>query len=548
MAWKPLHLSAAAAAHLPPFLLSAAFEYDSYKIHLTDLTNIWSESLDRDAIIRRSQEESTSIDPTDSDQFRILLEKIRLGLSGGKDTTSALTINADDDRPTVTLNLTVNLPGGFAPLQWPIRFSPGPQSLFTNRVTVPLLGAQQVQMQEAKALGEVIEVKDHVIQKLLDRLESQGTELGDIFPQAAGKAGRKIDRKKAEERVKGLARFDIDSWRQGLEIEKSYDAGQLISELFASDKTDGLNIEAGVTEDEAAESWWESIKGITVNLNTGRITTNGLGKSTPRKVKPASKPSPPKEPSIEEDDAFQTQATHPQLASRVHKPSPSRPDVDDTTDDDDDLGGPSQLSRVPDSFPKSQSQSHAPRFPSPLPKPKKLGKIGAKKAAQAPAREPSPPHAVAVEEDTATESPPPSPPQEKPRSPTPEPVQKPKPKGKLGKIGGKKAAPPPEPKLERASTTPPAPATPKVKGKLGKIGGKKKASTPTPDPTSPEAKLKSSPHSTPDRGRSAKIEKEKTPEPEERETSLDRADRKRAQLKRELEEKARAPVKKRRKF
>jgi hypothetical protein len=547
MAWKPLHLSASAAAHLPPFLLSAAFESRSYTIHLTDLTNIWSESLDREAIIRRSQEENTSIDPTDNDQFRILLEKIRLGLGGGNDTTSAMTINVDDDRPTVTLNLTVNLPGGLAPLQWPIRFVPGSQSLFTNHLTIPLLGAQQVQMQEVKALGEVIEVKDHVIQKLLDRLESRGTELGDVFPQAAGKAGRKIDRKSAEGRVKGLARFDIDSWRQGLETEKSHDAGRLISELFASDKADGLKIEAGVTQDEAAESWWESIKGITVNLNTGRITTNGLAKSTPRKVKPIPKPSLPKEPSIDEDDDFQTQATPPQLASRTHKPSPSKPALDDTTDDDDDLGGPSQVSRVPDSFPKSQSQSHVPRSPSSPARPKKLGKIGAKKSAAAAAPEPSPPP---VEEDTATESPPPSPLQEKPRSPTPEPLPKPKPKGKLGKIGGKKAAPPPEPEPERASTLLAAPATPKTKGKLGKIGGKKKASTSTPDPNSPEAKVKSSPHSTPERGRSVKVEKEKTPEPEleERETSLDRADRKRAQLKRELEEKARAPVKKRRKF
>jgi hypothetical protein len=542
MAWKPLHISAAASAQLPPLLLSAAFDSDSYTIHMTDLTYIWSERLDRRAIIRRSEEEGTSIDPSDDDQFRILLGKIRLGLEGHKNATSALIISADDDRPTIILNLTVPLPGGLAPLQWPIRLSAKPQSLFTGQLTVPLLETQHAHMQEVKSLGEVLEAKDHVIQKLLDKLESQGTELGQIFPQAARKAGQKIDRKKAEERVKGLERFDMDAWRQNLDTKKSQDAGHLISEVFGGDTTGRLSIEAGTTQDEAAESWFE------------RITTNGLGNPSPQKKRSTLKPALRKEPSSENDD-FQVQATPPRLASRAPKPSPPKPLLDDSdsdTEDDDDLGGPSQISRIPDSFPKPQSQSQhrpppspSPPAPSP-PKPEKLGKIGAKKAA--------PP---LLDEDATTEDSAPSPP---PKSkspspfPTPEPAPKPKSKGKLGKIGGKKAAPPPpEPEPEPA-----LPSTPKPKSKLGKIGAKKKEKAGTPAPDSPEPKIKSSPHSTQEevgssntvednRGRSnVKEGKEKTPEP--RETSLERADRKRAELKRELEEKAKQPVKKKRKF
>ncbi|TVY40993.1 hypothetical protein LSUB1_G005687, partial [Lachnellula subtilissima] len=408
MVWKPLHLSKSASAHLPPFLLSAELTSDPYTIYLTDLTTIWKESLDREGIIRRSEEEGTSIDPSYDDQFRILLEKIRLGLEGHHNTTSALTINADDDRPMIIINLTVPLPGGLAPLQWPIRLSAAPQSLFTSQLTMPLLGARHVQMQEVKSLGEVLEAKDHVIQKLLDIMESQGTELSQVFPQTAGKAGRKITRKKAEERVKGLARFDMVTWRQGLDGEKLQDSGQLISEVFEGDTTDGLNIETSATGEQGPENWWESIRGITVNLNTGRISTNGLGKPSPQNKRPSLKPTLQEQLSNKNDD-FKVQAEPRRLASRAHKSTPPRPPLDDSTDDeDDDLGGPSQVSRIPDSFPKSRSQSQSqspshhypPASPSPpapsMPKPKKqLGRIEAKKAAP----KPSPP----IDEEATTD-------------------------------------------------------------------------------------------------------------------------------------------------
>ncbi|TVY92634.1 hypothetical protein LAWI1_G004157 [Lachnellula willkommii] len=494
----------------------------------------------------------------DDDQFRILLEKIRLGLEGHHNTTSALTINADDDRPTIILNLTVPLPGGLAPLQWPIRFYAAPQSLFTSQLTMPLLATRHAQMQEVKSLGEILETKDHVIQKLLDTMESQGTELSQVFPQAAGKAGRKLDRKKAEERVKGLARFDMVAWRQGLDTGKLQDAEQLVSEVFEGDTTDGLKIETSATGEEASENWWESIKGITVNLNTGRISTNGLGKPSPQNKRPSLKSALQEEPSNENDD-FQVQADPTRLASRAPKSSPPKPRLHDSTDnDDDDLGGPSQVSRIPDSFPNPQSQSpshhHPPVSPSPpapsSPKPKRqLGRIRANKAAP----KPSPP----IDEEATTDDSALSPARRNAPSPTPEPETAPKPKpvkGKIGQIGGKKAAPPPAPEPD---PEPALPTTPKLKGKLGTIGGKKKPSTPAPD--SPEPRIKSSPHSTQeeaslssntvdgDRGReTVKEEKEKTPEP--RETSLERADRKRAELKRELEMKARQPVKKKRRF
>jgi hypothetical protein len=570
MVWKPLRLSSSAGAHLLPLLISASFTPRSYTIHLTDLTHIWSESLDQRAIIRRSNEENTSIDPSaDSYQFQIFLDKIKLGLAGAKDTTLALTITADANRPSLVLNITVKLPGGLSPLQWPVQLAAAPQSLLTSQLTVPLLRAQHVRMQEMANLAEVLREKDHVIQKLVDKLEGQGTELGQIFPQAAGKVGRKLDRKRAEERVKGLGQFDMEAWRKRQDHGTSLDTAQLIGNVFAGDDSKALGIDGGISTSEEADAWWESIKGITVNLDSGKISTNGPSRAsrTPPKLGSALR----KEETIDEADDFQVQATPRHLASPP-KRAASKLVISDSTDDDDDLDALSQRSKIPDSFPPSPPPAAA--SPQKL---KKLGAIGGKKLAPN----------LAQPDEESTEGEPSSPykasSETKAASPTPEKALA-KPQRKLGRIGGKKEDPLPEPESEHDVSPPlakaPVPDAPKVKkGKLGQIGGKKKrAETPAPaeeavpeteaptTPTTPNPKRKlgvighrhqspaikneDNPSKTEEaesRGRaSVKPEKEKSPPP--RETSQERADRKRLQLKRELEEKAKAPVKKRRKF
>ncbi|KAH6669234.1 XRCC4-like factor-domain-containing protein [Halenospora varia] len=669
MAWKPLHLSASASNQLPAFLISASFGSSSYSIHLTDLTHIWSESLQRRDIIRRSQEENTSIDPSDSEQLQILLQKIELGLTDDKDTTasSALSICTDDERPRLILNLTVALPGGLAALQWPIRLDASPQFLLTSQLTLPLLEAQHARMQEMMSLAEVLKEKDHVIQKLLDKLEAQGTELGEVFPQAAGKAGRKVDRKKAEERVKGLAQFDIHTWRGGLNTDASHDAGRLISEVFDKNGVESPAIKAqGGSANAASGSeevgWWEEIRGITVNLQTGKISTSFSkpnlrdSKAPPKKnEKPLQKAKPPKAvkqqqgSETDDDDAFQVQDTPPGKKSKTIKPEP-HPSRDSPNPDDDDLGAPSQRSKIPDSF--SVSQPLAVDFPSPPPpKTKAPGKIGGKKKSPPPPVEedgsteddspplrkptrkigaiggkkstPKPPvgeegstedetsplrvkkssPVVPPPEDGSTEdeaTPPPkqsskvdkiasksnahddndetsteddaaSPPTKSPPKATELAPSKTK-KGMLGKIGGKKElpkAPTPEPPEVGPEPEPEPVAIKPKKGKLGKIGGKKNQAAPTvpqPSGTPPPAsqvdtstpkkklgmiggkKIKDEPSpEKEERGRGmVKEEREKTPEA--RETSAERAEKKRAALKRELEVKKSAPVKKKRKF
>jgi hypothetical protein len=610
MTWQPLKLAKSASAHLPPLLISATFDRNSsYTIYLTDLTHIWSESLSRKQIVRRSQDEKTSIDPSDDeDNLRQLLEKIRSGLDGEKNTTAALTINADDDRPSLTLSLMVKLPAGIVPLEWPIQLSAAPQAALTQQLILPLLEAQHTRFLETASLVEVLREKDHVIQKLLDRLEAQNTEFGEVFPQAAGKAGRKIDRRKAEERVKGLAPFDIGTWRSENRSDTLNDTRALISQVFQGGANPNIELPKKVVDEEG--TWWEDIKGLTVFLDTGKIKTalgnwKTQGSRSPTKLSTASFSENPRrdedsflQSGDSDDGDFQVQSTPPHLKPNLAPPSKV---VDSPTDsDEDDLDAPSQRSKAPDSYPLSQQILHLPPQPTQPEKTKKSGLIGgkhpgsgsttdeesssqgddvratktnesspSKKAVSSrPTATPADASSTEDEDEPSLVASPPRPdlakeastsslPKSKIRglgklggsvrptehSPSPpcedssEPIKK---KAKLGKLGGKKAVTPKDDTPEESA----AEETPKKKKKLGVIGGRKRQSL------SPIASVPDPTEDVVIRGRSKtvpKVEKEKTPEV--RETSEERADKKRAALKRELEAKAKAPpVKKKRKF
>ena len=610
VSWKPLSLGRLAETHLPPLLLSKSFEADSYAVHLTDLTHIWSESLDHDAIVGRAEEENTSIDPSDSSQLHILLEKLALALSSGPNTTLSLHIPSSPGRarPTISLSLKIKLPGGLAPLIWPIHLSAAPQSALTSHLTIPLLHAQFARIRELEGLKEVLREKDHVIQKLLDRLETQGTDVGQVFPQATGRSGRRVDRKQAGEKVRGLGAFDMEVWRKGLSHEKMQDRRQVIEDVF----TGGANFDLETESSMPKENWWEPVKGSTLDLSNNKPVTE-----TP------AKPVLKKEKSTEDSSDFQVQTTPPHLAST---PKASKSVAQDDSTDDEDLDAPSQVSQPSKSatefgqiggkkqiFENSapSSDNSADEQPSPPkrtlkfgklrtkkddstdedvqvpPKsPKRLGKVGERKEAYKesppqvdgarddpeagvsktakkfgrlvggekvdfvnPSSSPQP-----AEDETTDDEVPRQPERRSSTSSSPEPSEKPK--WGLGKIGSRKKVPSP--------SSPPSDEAPMPrKGKLGQIRGKKKESTPTPpslQQSEPSAKKKlgairdRNSHEEDatimtgevGRGRSLKEERDLTPPP--RETSEERTEKKRRELKRELEEKSKAPVKKKRKF
>ncbi|PBP22476.1 hypothetical protein BUE80_DR006712 [Diplocarpon rosae] len=322
MAWKPLHISKSAGLHLPVLLISTSFTPTSFTVHLTDLTYLWSEKLDRSAIVARSRAIGTTAQQVD----------------------------------------------------------------MTGRFTMPLLQTHLACMQETAALTQELKDKDHVILKLLDKCEEQGTDLGQIWPQAAGKVGRKVDRKKAEEKVKGMATFDLEPWRKELCREPIQDLRQLIDKLF-SEKMDVITVR-NAFEEEEKKNWWQSIKGITVDLSSGKISTND-SKDITKKFNSQSKSSLNiTETQDDEDDAFQVQSTPCTLPSSRSKLTPPEPsssasvNIDNNPTDSDtelDSNAPSPA-KIPESFPRSPPP-HSPKSTKPK---RKLGAIGNKTRVLAP--------------------------------------------------------------------------------------------------------------------------------------------------------------------
>lgn len=547
--WRLLNQTAS-EPKLPPLLISTGFTSNSYKVNITDLTYLWSESLDRRGIIKRSLDEDTSIDPSeDAQQLRVFLDKIHSCLSGGENTTLSIQAKSSPKSsapPNLNLFLTAKLPKGLRPLEWPMHLNLLPQSELSSLLMIPILRAQNTRMRELGRLIEMLRDKDHVIQKLVDKLETTGAELGHVFPGAAGKGGRKIPRKLAEERVRGLGVFEVEDWKKEMKVKEEESSHEnvkaVIKEVFEGQALAKLDL---ITNSETLGSWlnwWDNLNENPLELSsgTGAPTRNN---------------DPPKAPNIrekskfpvkEDDDDFEVQATPPHLGINPAKDtdtisSPptlgSQRVIEDSTDEDDDLDAPSQRSIVPDSV-----------LLSPPKQPRKLGVIGRSKPAPAP-KPPTKPkspvpqakvngkHPIVDAEETASEDEGDQPPA---KSPTPpKPASPPTPRGKkggLGKIGGKtREATPPAANTPEKSTTPDR----KPKHKLGVIGHK--AKTPEADKALEHATEEST-------GRGRGVSKEEEHEKEPRETSKERADRKREELKRALEEKAKVPVKKKRKF
>jgi len=653
--WRQLPAFQAGAAEVPPLLISTFFQIDCYTVYLTDLIHIWSESLSRRAIFARSHEVNTSIDPTESDQLQIFMDKLKQGVDGGRNTAAAISISSDTGRPKMTLKITVDLPGGLPPLEWPFRLTPAPQSLLTAQLTIPLLQAQHKRMEEIAALAELLKEKDQVIQKMLDKFEGQGLHLGQVFPQAIVKGGRSLGRKAAEEKVKGLQVFDIENFKENSESEELIDAAQLVQRVFSSEsqKNPRTKIKPSAPEED---DWWDDFKDQTLSvLSKGKFAASSSGGKS--KSKPIS--APIRCESASEEDDFQVQATPP--ISHDYKRNVTK-QADDSTDEEDDLdAAPSQRSKNG----KNQDSFQA-RVPSPK-KYTKTGMIGGKKATQTfPAKEPNSSDdghifpsrgkkrdtageekirniSSAYANTTDDENYPPSPRRRRLDSADSKQSQSnpvadvettddepsttqikslgsiggknvhkvlsededakqdkfpskskqlgiiggknvalpsgdsssdddslqpgpPKGKVKLGTLGGKKFDPPPS-----SSDDEPALKPSRGKGKLGTLGGKKRQVTLSPstvkdslDPENSSSDL--APHLkkklatigskgksvTADKSkeeslvRKQSVKKEETPLPEE--TAEEKADKKRQQLKRALEEKSKAPIKKKKKF
>jgi hypothetical protein len=581
--WKHLRQN---DAQLPSLLVKASFSKNGYSIRLTDLSRIWAEELDKAEIISRARARNCSIDPgEDAEQYDIFNEKLQSALQQHGNTTLALSTTKNGN---LNLCLEAPLPSPLPTFEWAVDLKQMSDRSVEVDLVSPLLQKACLLEHHMQMLIAEIQAKDKVIGKITDRLETSGHDLTAVFPGVANvkTSGNKSKREQFARHVRGLGEFDEASWSAKVAADSD---GLPVPDESAD--TVLASLPPIKTEKETHVDWWRKLAdgqhiALTKEGIDGGATTrdqglnheqNFSGRSMSdvgddnddfqRQATPPHLCAHPKSPtsrgnvddpmqdqdSTEDEDDLDGPPPRPRLTTRqaqhneTHAPAPantrpsstpplSKPTAhaatthgpftheEDTEEDDDDLDVPTQHPTPSTSRLPSREKSQTPQPPaSSAPSPRRcLGTLGGR----ARTKSPTPMSMTPIEEHAAPTS----------TSTSPE---KPKAKPKLGMLGGRKVRPQPTssgPESEDADTPP------KQGKKLGTIGGSKRETKTSRAPTA-SATLERQ-HPEPQNAHKTDV-KVKTAEPED---PVERANAKRDALKRQLEEKAKAPVKKKRKF
>ena len=209
--WQELQLPS--KAECPKLFYSFDTQDNGFSLRLTDLMAIWTCSMSDDDILKVAASQHTSIDPSESaTQLSVLISKLQQSLENGR---NFLGRDSTAREPTVRLRTTLKLPAPLKPLTWIFVVKPQPAYELAEQILRPCLHEVSISKQKIDSLRQIIKEKDHVIGRLLERVESSGTDLTLIFPGITGLKTRKnrVTISEASRHVPGMAVFDNTRWQ-----------------------------------------------------------------------------------------------------------------------------------------------------------------------------------------------------------------------------------------------------------------------------------------------------------------------------------------------
>lgn len=509
---------------IPPLLVKYEFGPSDYQVWLTDLSYIWTESLDRGQIIQRASSLETCIDPNeDSTQMGLLLRSVEDALR--QRSASSVNLDESNDIKNLTLHTSTPLPHPLQPLEWSVVLTLASQSTFASKFVSPLLSQQLTARAEKTSLLQQLKDKDNVISKLIDKMQGDGDDLGKVFPgSVSSKSGAGPHARRAVARsIRGLGDFDQDQWEGQLAKNNDFsqDLDGFLAQVFDDDGKDAGE-ELHIPDHG---EWWERV---------------GLKHPQRRGATPTTLKADAKEEIAVEDD-FQRQSTPPEFSAQTRRFEGLIKDAEPKTSTSLGKTDQDESGSTTDESDENLQSSHSKPLPLRIDDAVASGSANGSKGIH--------PKPTDLDADDLTAS------SDIDDSPA-KTHSVPKSKLKLGKIGGKGK----ENSPESAAVPITKPKLGKIggKGKLGKVGGTgsvsdKNESAPSNRPqdlVSPKREASNQTAapiiSEPERsGRTVQRPSEPSPP---RETSQERANRKRAQLKRELESKSQAATKKKRRF
>ena len=208
--WEPFPLSTTSDG--PSLFLLRSFTPTSYSVYMTDLINVWGESLSKDQICDRAEDSNSSIDPsTDDSQLSILLGKLDTGLIGGSEDNVAVELDVRQSGTTCTLQISTKevLEAPLAPLIWRFRLKSMNKREFSELVLLPSLAVNSVLSRQVDSLLEVIKEKDVAVQRMLEKMENLKIDMSTVFP---GYKKTNLGQGK----TRGLVEFKENLWRENI--------------------------------------------------------------------------------------------------------------------------------------------------------------------------------------------------------------------------------------------------------------------------------------------------------------------------------------------
>lgn len=260
--WKSLHHGRKGC---PELLVKFTTSVTGYAVTLTDLTNVWDEKLSGAQIARRAEQDSCTITPgNDADQLGILLSKIEAAFGCGEGTSINLECRHASDNLTVIISAP--LPKPLKPFSWHMCLKRASSRELTNVIVSPLMQLAYQQRKEIQVLSEQLHHKDHVISKLLDRMESANIHLDSVFLLPNLRPTKKMSqREQFAKHVPGLTTFQPGSGRANINEYPS--SADLLSSL---ERVPGEGIGDNFTTWK--EEWWRDINNFSqshIALTTG---------------------------------------------------------------------------------------------------------------------------------------------------------------------------------------------------------------------------------------------------------------------------------------
>lgn len=350
-------------------LVRANLNSEGYTIYVTDLSRIWGETLCKRQIQRRADEIDCTIDPGEGDdQLNILLERIEEAFRQQGNAMLSLQSSSEDD-DSLVLTVTTPLPSPLPELRWTMYLHLLPAYHLQTEVILPLACQAQNLQSQVQALIHKLHEKDRVISKITDRLEQSGNDLTICFPgvsnvKFARKNSQQSQRDQLARYICGLGNFDEDEWNvshkkatEQMRVETG--ALEAIMRSLPAVIIRGLDV-------RETDSWWRELKNwspsgigpqeppMQVNHDASQFHTRTFAGASQKLGQGTSKNAMANYGNEEGENDVRGRETPPRLitdrdshqeSQRLNIPSPDKrhaitPDDESTEDDDVDLDTP----------------------------------------------------------------------------------------------------------------------------------------------------------------------------------------------------------------